>query len=89
MFEDTASLSYSVLLPDQPILEAEAFMEAIGGRMEGGLEASLLFLCHASEDSVFVERLAKELERRALYAWFDKYEILVGDSIIEKINAGL
>ncbi len=47
------------------------------------------FLCHASEDKSEVERFAKMLLSRKAHAWFDKWEIKVGDSIVEKIQSGL
>jgi TIR domain len=31
----------------------------------------------------------RELDRRALHAWYDKREILVGDSIVGRINEAL
>src|SRR4051794_30373198 len=42
-----------------------------------------------SEDKPFVERLVEALDRRALPAWFDRREILVGDSILARINEAL
>lgn len=87
--EEIAYLEYTLLLPDQPIIEAESFVSAIESRINDGVDRPLLFICHASEDETFVERLVAELDRRALYAWFDKREILVGDSIVVKINAAL
>ncbi len=57
--------------------------------MGNARKAPTVFLCHASEDKSFVDRLAEELDRYALYAWYDKREIFVGDSIVEKIDSGL
>lgn len=48
-----------------------------------------LFMCHASEDKPFVERLIPRLNVVGLHIWYDKYEILVGESIVERINEGL
>ena len=48
------------------------------------------FLCHAGEDKVrFVNPLAAELKRRGLTVWFDKYELMIGDNLYEKISEGL
>jgi hypothetical protein len=89
VYEEIAYLMYSLKIPDQPILEAETFMAAIDERVREGIERPLMFICHASEDSAFVERLVVALDRRALHAWFDKREILVGDSIVHRINEAL
>jgi hypothetical protein len=49
-----------------------------------------LFISHASEDKVdFVEPLAAELKRRGIKAWLDSENIALGDSIRQKIDAGL
>jgi len=89
IYDDIAYLSYVVHLSDQSFEDAEAYMQAMDSRIRDGLERPTLFICHASEDKTFVERIVGELDRRALYAWFDKREIVVGDSIVEKVNEGL
>lgn len=89
VFDDIAYLNYSVILHDQPILDAELFIEALDIRIQGGFDRPLVFICHASEDKPFVDRLVIELDRRALHAWYDKREILVGDSIVGRINEAL
>ena len=48
-----------------------------------------VFLCHSSSDKLFVDRLASDLEKVNIGVWYDKWEIKVGDSLIEKIQAGL
>jgi hypothetical protein len=48
-----------------------------------------VFLCHASEDKKAVELFAKKLSKQGGNVWFDKWEIKIGDSIVEKINDGL
>ena len=48
-----------------------------------------LFVSHASEDKPFIDRLIPILDKYASKVWYDKREILVGDSISEKINEGL
>jgi len=47
------------------------------------------FISYSSNDKEFVERLAKELNENGLPIFFDKWEIKVGDSIIEKIDLAL
>jgi len=89
IYDDIAYLSYSIKIHDQTLLEAESFVTEITARVEKAYEPPNLFLCHASEDKPFVERLVRELDKRALFAWYDKREIFVGDSIVEKVNDGL
>lgn len=49
-----------------------------------------VFICHASEDKVNVaERLYKHLDSVGIRCWYDRGEILWGDSIVGKINEGL
>jgi hypothetical protein len=49
----------------------------------------LLFLCHATEDKHFVDRLAAYLDTREVPIWYDKREIRLGESIVARINEGL
>lgn len=48
-----------------------------------------VFICHSSKDKYFVENFVKKLRYNGVDAWYDDYEIRLGDSIIEKINYGL
>jgi len=48
-----------------------------------------LFLCHSSEDKEFVDWLAGQLRAVGVRVWLDKWEIRVGDSIVQKINDGI
>ena len=54
-----------------------------------GVLANSVFISYSSKDRSFVERLATDLRSRGLYVWFDQWELKVGDSLIEKINAGI
>jgi len=49
----------------------------------------IVFLCHGSEDKLFVRKLANDLTNRGLKVFFDEWEIGPGDSIREKIDSGL
>jgi hypothetical protein len=51
--------------------------------------ANSVFISYSSKDRSFVERLATDLRSRGLYVWFDQWELKIGDSLIEKINAGI
>ena len=48
-----------------------------------------IFICHSSKDKKFVEKLSMDLLNSGVDVWFDKWEIKVGDSIIQKINTGI
>jgi hypothetical protein len=48
-----------------------------------------LFISYASEDRTFVERLVEALDRYAANVWYDKREVVAGESIAQKINAAL
>jgi len=47
------------------------------------------FISHRGEDADLAERLAKDIRRAGFQVWLDEWEINLGDSIVEKINAGL
>jgi hypothetical protein len=49
-----------------------------------------VFICHVSEDKANVaEQLYKHLDSVGIRCWYDRGEILWGDSIVGKINEGL
>jgi len=49
-----------------------------------------VFLCHASEDKdTVVEPLVRALEAAGFRCWYDRGEILWGDSIIDRVEEGL
>lgn len=49
-----------------------------------------VFISHASEDKPSVARpLAEKLRQRGISVWFDEYELVLGDRLREKIDAGL
>ena len=49
-----------------------------------------VFISHASEDKDrFVTSFATKLRENGVDAWFDRWEILPGDSLVDKINEGL
>lgn len=50
---------------------------------------TLLFICHASEDKPFVDKLCRLLAEANVPVWYDRREIRVGDSIVQRINEGL
>jgi TIR domain len=44
-----------------------------------------VFISHASEDKAFVVEFATRLRARGVDAWLDRWEILPGDSLVQKI----
>ena len=48
-----------------------------------------VFLCHASEDKQLVEKLARDLMHAGVDTFFDQWEIRAGDSLRQKIDAGI
>ena len=48
-----------------------------------------IFISYSSEDTKFVDDLVHNLQLRSVDVWYDKYEIKIGDSIVEKISDGL
>ena len=49
-----------------------------------------IFLCHATEDKLFVRKLKKSLERKGVSeVWVDEGELLIGDSLLNKIEEGI
>lgn len=65
-----------------------SFTQGKHGQTEG-VEYDV-FICHASEDKVaLVEPLVAALERRGLRVWLDQMQIMIGDSLTERIDDGL
>lgn len=50
---------------------------------------SSIFLSHNHADKPFVRRLAEDLEAAGIRVWIDEAEIMIGDSLIEKIRQGI
>jgi hypothetical protein len=48
-----------------------------------------IFLSHNHADKSFVRRLAADLENQGISYWLDEAEIKVGESLVEKIRAGI
>jgi TIR domain len=47
------------------------------------------FLCHATEDKALARRMAADLQRAGIETFFDEWEMRAGDSLRQKIDAGL
>ncbi len=48
-----------------------------------------VFISHRGPDTALAERLANAIRSAGYRVWLDKWEIGVGDSIVERMNAGL
>jgi hypothetical protein len=48
-----------------------------------------VFVSYASEDRAFVKTFVENLRQRGVDAWFDGWEILPGDSLVDKIFEGI
>lgn len=48
-----------------------------------------LFISYSHADADFADALAKQLVRHKQYVWLDKWELNVGDSLIQKIQGAL
>jgi hypothetical protein len=49
----------------------------------------IAFVCHASEDKQLARRIAEDFHGNGIETFFDEWEIAPGDSIRQKIDAGL
>lgn len=48
-----------------------------------------IFLSHNSADKPFVNKLASDIQKHGHYAWVDRAEIKLGESLIGKIEEGI
>ena len=48
-----------------------------------------VFLSHSNKDSETVRRIADDLVAADIDVWLDAWEIVAGDSIVQKIQEGL
>lgn len=87
--DEIAIVYVTVVIPDQTFSDAIIYIGALCERIAANSDVQTLFLCHASEDKAFVDKLDERLRQDAQFAWYDKREIFVGDSIVAEINRGL
>jgi hypothetical protein len=48
-----------------------------------------LFLAHSHQDKPFARRLAQDLTARGVRVWIDESELLIGDSLIDKVQRAI
>lgn len=49
----------------------------------------VVFLSHSNKDKPIVDKVFDELQKAQVHCWYDRYEILPGDSISDRLNEGL
>ncbi len=71
---------------ENPVLIA--FIEPFVARFTELLKSKnpLLFICHASEDRPVVDALCNFLDEQNVPVWYDRREIRVGESIVQRIE---
>ena len=49
----------------------------------------IVFISHRKQDTALAKQLAEEISKAGFQVWLDEWNIHIGDSIVERINAGL
>lgn len=58
-------------------------------QLEKGSSGIKVFISHSSADKQFVRGLAVDLSATGMQPWLDEWEILGGESIVEKVGVGI
>lgn len=58
-------------------------------QFEKGPKGAKVFISHSSADKSFVRSLAVDLAAMGHQPWLDEWEILAGESIVERVGAGV
>ncbi|WP_082889690.1 toll/interleukin-1 receptor domain-containing protein [Achromobacter ruhlandii] len=58
-------------------------------QFEKGAKGAKIFISHSSRDKGFVRGLAVDLSEIGHQPWLDEWEIIAGESIVEKVSSGL
>ena len=48
-----------------------------------------VFVSYSHEDKEFVDKLITDLSNASVQIWIDRWEIKIGDSIMEKVASGI
>lgn len=82
-----------MLTPPSSNLEMDALIQSCVGRTTVSTTRNKyhgIFLSHTSKDKPFVRRLQNSLKARGVEnVWVDEAEIMIGDSLIKKIEQGI
>jgi hypothetical protein len=90
IYDESAFFTISIKLNDMTFKDAVSYISDIEDQFyNGGALEKYLFISHASEDKEIAEKIFVDLKKRGIQSWFDKYEIFIGDSIVEKVSSGL
>jgi hypothetical protein len=73
------------------MITSESLLKPEEGSVTAGRNAGNpgVFICHRKADAELAEGLAEDVRRAGYRVWLDEWEIGIGDSIVERINAGL
>jgi len=89
LFHPTAS-RMNVLVSARAPTEVRPLAQSADTVGNGTLPYDDLFLSHTHADKPFVRRLKATLERKGVKkVWIDEAEIMIGDSLLQKIEEGL
>jgi len=93
LFKDKYTPTISVtkkndLLLEAYLIELELSNKLFNGRFNKSGKRKI-FISYASSDRAFAKSLAIDLKEVGLNPWLDEWEILVGDSIVQKVSSGL
>ena len=69
--------------------DAKWDIDYIGFLFERPRRCQQVFISHSSRDKEIARRLAANLESRGIGVWIDEAEIKLGDSLLDKIRAGI
>lgn len=87
--EDSVDRFFTEEANNMFLFHGENRMNEILPQVDKILMKSTIFLSHSSVDKPKVDEVYAYLHSKGIRAWYDKFEIDVGDSITDKINDGL
>ena len=74
---------------DSSVLVTDVLAPLIGSLRRLHEGTPTVFVCHASEDKPAARLVASALRSAGAAVWLDEWEIRVGESIVERVSAGL
>jgi hypothetical protein len=70
-------------------MSSSAIALALYALGKNAVKMKKIFLTHTSVDKPIVRRMGKMLEKQGFSTWIDEAEILLGDSLVDKISAAI